>query len=894
MTAKPQPVTILDHVTQKLDALPVAARLAVVFDPYADLALADKLTTSGAGRVWHVLRYDGNDLAFRRQWAHGDDRSDLIWVTCTPGMARDGAPRIDLRSMFDIWQRAEDWIDASLPGVLRELAPKEIWPKEPVWDLAPILSRSLLEVIDGLRKLRLHIGKQTALDERAIRALALHVLQPAQPIEQFLLKADTSIGILESYLELLWSTDWQDEGLSLLQTQARRAPHPELANVAPWFEIPAQTLALYLYLRRALGQHHIPNIANQLRGLGLLDVDTGRLETHVGSVLARWDRAPNWHQQIIRQAEATLAADDAAIDRIIDLLDLKTPEDSLRALERAETPAMIYALQRDFFERAFRQQRLADYTPAWADRRPAALRTLVDTSFAARATRLAELFDELAFIDARRGLTPPAGADIARLLDWYVTNQLYDLEYAHVRAAHLARPLSKEQIGQQIKRYLDTQRQHIKAYLDQLDHELAVLITTGWRGYIGHPRLAINLLPNMTRHLRPSAQARLWVVVFDGMRWDTWARHVKPRLLEHFEFVDVEKPYLSLLPSWTRIARTGLLAGAVPALWMGYDNRPTQDQSHLASKMFRLPRSDRSRLLQFYAGAESDRTSDQIQSGYPYNVLVYNISDDNLHSLRGNLLDLNRVVNTLLDDILQTLSNLIGPEDTLVISSDHGFVELDPNDAAEVDYDPQAIRYRYINGSAAPTNSSDSFKVEYPGFNSRFTVAVGRHWFRRMMNRGPEDRYAHGGLSFAEMTVPGAILKRITTPRIELHLTIQPSSKLELIEGATADLVITVTNKGNRPLVGEITAQADAGAEPAVYQITLAPGEQKQTIYRLIAHYHKRADRTIEATTGVRITVNYTGIDGKPKARRHAVAVDVTPRTDTVELDFGGLPDIDF
>ncbi len=72
------PRTVLDYVGETIDELPPAARLVVVFDPYADLALGDTFITAGTGRGWCVLRYDGNDLAFRKQQAGGTGDSNLI------------------------------------------------------------------------------------------------------------------------------------------------------------------------------------------------------------------------------------------------------------------------------------------------------------------------------------------------------------------------------------------------------------------------------------------------------------------------------------------------------------------------------------------------------------------------------------------------------------------------------------------------------------------------------------------------------------------------------------------------------------------------------------------------------------------------------------------------
>ncbi len=886
----PIPRTILEYVSQEIDKLPAAARLVVVFDPYSSLDLEARFISERAGRIWRVLRYDGNDLAFRRLWSAGPSTNDLIWVTCLPNA---NSPRIDLHSMMDVWRRAETFIDASLLGVLRNLAPTETWPAEPVWELAHILGQDLPTVINGLKVLRRVIGKRAALDEHAVRAIALHCIQPDISIDRLLLHADTPGKVLDTYLALLWGANWNEQGLGLLQIQARRASRLDLQEIETWLDVPASTLALYVYLRRVLGQYHVPGIANQLRGLGLIDLNTEAMEIHVSSAMERWDRVSSWRDLIIRQAEHALEQQAISLSRLVGLLDVQTPDAAMEALNRADTPALIYALQVEFLRRALANHQLDRYGANWMEHRPATLRQFPETPYSARAAELTALLDEIAFVDTRSRLSPPANLDITLLLDWYVAQRIYDLEYASVRATTRLPMIADERLRGALKDYLNRQRQDVNRYLDNLDHTLARYIANDWRGYLGHRRLAINVVPDAIRKVgRATSRARLWVVVFDGMRWDTWANHVKPLLLEHFELVSSEQPYLSLLPSWTMVARTGLLAGAPPSLWTDYDNRFTNNQEQLAAKMFKLSKSDYRNQLQFYSGMESDRKTDQVQSGYPYNVLVFNISDDNLHSQKGSLVELNKVVKTLLDNILRTINDFVGPDDTLVVSSDHGFVELDKDDAVTVERDPQVVRYRYLLTHDVPADVADVYKVAYTGRIEQYTVAVGRHWFKRADSRGSDDRYAHGGLSLAEMTVPGAVMRRITVKRLKAHVSVS-SAMFQLTEDESADLIVTVANQGNVRLSGTLTVRTEPTGETTTYPIDLLPGADSHFPYRVTARYQQRGKGAVEATKGVNATVSYTELNGKPAKRSEYIEITVKPRTDRVELDFGDLPDFE-
>lgn len=535
--ADPIPITVLDYVIRELAALDQAARLAVVLDPFGDLALGD--TVEAGDRTWQVTRYDGNDLAFRQSYRVTP--RDLVWVTCPPGIDREGPPRLQLRSLVDVWRRADSFVDASLPGVLRQLVPNETWPVESVWSQAEILGQHLHGVVSGVKTLRRYLPRGASLDAHAVRALALGCLQPGLPIQDFLFQQDTAPGVLDAYVRLLWQAPWSKTGMALLQVQAREAPRLEMGSAMAWLEAPPDGLAVYLYLRRLFSHYRVRSIANQLRGLGLLDFDPEGLEPWAESVLARWDRQPEWRQQIVRQAEERLREDDLA--RIAGVLDLKSPEEAIKALLRAETPAAIYALGVQTFQLAFDRKKLTHFTSRWAERRPTALAGLPQTPFAREAMALASLFDELAIINRLRHELVPAEADLATLLDWYVEKGIYDLEYAHARASHQALYLSNGALRKRVERYLKFLQKELREYLEKADQALARWIAADWPRYVGHPRLSTHVLWDtiVKRRLTPTSEACAWIVVFDGMRWDTWARHVRPRLLERFELVAPEK-----------------------------------------------------------------------------------------------------------------------------------------------------------------------------------------------------------------------------------------------------------------------------------------------------------------------------------------------------------------
>jgi hypothetical protein len=389
------------------------------------------------------------------------------------------------------------------------------------------------------------------------------------------------------------------------------------------------------------------------------------------------------------------------------------------------------------------------------------------------------------------------------------------------------------------------------------------------------------------------------------MRFDSWERIVKPRLLERYT-LDWERPYLSLLPSWTGVARTGLLSGKPPEGWRSYRGNVTLDQEMLAARLFGLSEAERGRRLRFYSGMESDRTQRQLdrRQRFPYNVLVFNVSDDNLHAMRGDLAALNQVVESLLQGILETLDGLVEPHDTLVVTSDHGFAELEPGQSITVHDDdrwqryveggPHPVHYRFIRGVDRPEGlpEDEALTFEYPNLRGgQFTVAVGRRWFARQGTTRP-DRYAHGGLSLAEMVVPGAVLRPVVAPLVRLALEGFPRS-LTVQEEAEPVVEFALVNTGNRPahFTLELGVDAAHGNRPLRQEGDLQPGQRLPVSYRFTPVY---ADGPGEVgTERIDLQVTYQDAEGKRRKLSRSAPVTVEPRQDLVKFSLGGLDELD-
>src|SRR5439155_19420972 len=163
---------------------------------------------------------------------------------------------------------------------------------------------------------------------------------------------------------------------------------------------------------------------------------------------------------------------------------------------------------------------------------------------------------------------------------------------------------------------------------------------------------------------------------------------------------------------------------------------------------------------------------------------------------------------------LPEMKRLVGPDDVVVITSDHGFVELMDQDSIPVDDSATEDRvfYRYL----CDMEHAAGIVVPYSGKKgvTSVTAVVGRAWFTRQ--RGRYTRYAHGGASLPEMVVPGVVLHKLVAPQ-DLQLAISAPERLRVLEDEDVEVPVTIRNVGTslatvRVTIGKAPAKmADLG-----------------------------------------------------------------------------------
>ena len=866
-------------------------RLLVVLDPERYLDLDDELHIGR--RTWRVYHYAENDLAFRAAYGNGPADPNLrhiVWGTLSP-FRRTRPDKLDLSFIPGVLRRADRILDLSLAGLLRGLLPGEVFPEAGLQAYGEILSSNLETLLAGHQELRLRIGHKRALDIHHIRALALHCLQPEIPLGDFLFTQLNARDVLRHYLRLAWSGRVEDQALSLLQEHAAQSPVISVEELWPWFQVPPDELALLVYVYRALQSYRVPNPFNQLRGLGLLTIDPTTLKPYLDTALALWEDEA-LRAELLQRAEAMLDPDRLA--DLVSLLPLPDISAVGQALRRETAPALVYGLAERFLSLALREDAF-DEVRAGQPPTSTAL-TDLETAYIGRAQAVVAAIREIDFIldHLQRPFTPVP--DLAKLVDWYVKSGVYRLELSRALAEEHIKQLVPPGLRQRLQTYLDQLLRRIWDYLDQLDANLVNLVAQDYDGFLSHPRLSIHVLQDtiLESGFHPTQEHCVWILVFDGMRWDSWEEVVLPALTRHFEIVDEGKAYLSLLPSFTRVARTGLLAGSAPYAWRAANGRHTSNEAILAARLFDLDPAERDRWLRVEVASETDTVQRRLGGDFdrrPINILIYNISDDWIHKFRGNLAAVNAIIIQQMETAVNDLQRHVREGDLVVVTSDHGFVELDPD--ASILVRDRELRDQGIEGPAAEHVFYRSLvNLEHPAGlpvpfrgDHFYTVAQGRAWFQR--EGGRFSRYSHGGISMSEVVVPGVTMQRIVEPLVKLTLSGLPR-RFEVLEKKPQTVNVTLSNAGNRQTEYTLTFATNTEPEGETFRGTLRPREAHELSYNFTPVYSPKA------TDHLTVQVTYSDVDGREKRMPvRSTAITTEPRKDVVEIDFGGLDQLD-
>lgn len=907
---------------------PADARVAVAIDSdrfLSDAGILDKPTVvDPAGRQWQMALFAGQDLEFRFRLREIIPLGRTVIVLSRGPYSTEP---IDVSYIADILALNESGapLDLSVPAFFHRITPKINCPVRELRRFKADLLKRLDYVQEAAEKLIEKWGKPDSWGRGQVAAMVLLAHHPNLSLKDIWTDETDPSQFLAHVVRLLVGTPQLANDREVILHITREAARDQVAHLLFWTAAESDHLAGYLVLRRLAGQLTLQNPSNQLAGLQIFpaDLPLPEMEKLAPGVIAVLQKDGSW-AAIEQRAETFLTPARAA--KVVTLLPAITGTTKDAALLLAQTlPAILRQHLSSALGAYFQNPSLPAL--AWVpslENHPILSDAEVPTDRSRQCRAGVRLLLALQRAEAGLALSPPKFPHADALLDWHVHNGQHLLELEVSQAAHCLADFDDDALTESGHLYLygaDEQQpapQSLKGRVfervERLDAALAAFVRPDVDKFCHGARSARGSLREMIPVNQIAADTlpgRVWVLIFDGMRFDSWEQVVRPILAEFFQVQD--QPCFCLLPSYTAIARTGLLAGGTPGEWKGFKCAFSQDEAQLFAVNMGLTAQEAKTKLRYVTGADTTKARKKLsftdKDAPILNVLIYPISDEEAHDFDGDLAALNSVIRTkMLGDkvtgirgVLDDLLKRIGPDDIVALTSDHGFKELLHGEAvivtdaetAKAGRTPEdSIRWRYVEGFA-PAATPDAIKV--PAGTQDVWMAVGRRWLIRETTKAI-PRYSHGGLSLAEVVVPAATLRRVTGKTARAELLSIPTI-LHALEDAQLDLPFTVKNTGNADLEFEVRATDNLGDALFLHRACLAPATSAKLTASLLARYRETPAHQPDpaaTVTAVTIRLRHTGLDG---AWREAldgctsIPVKITPKK--VKLDADALKGFD-
>jgi hypothetical protein len=711
----------------------------------------------------------------------------------------------------------------------------------------------------------------------------------------------------------------------------QEAAAPQVRDLLFWFQAPPEELAAYLVLRYFAARAGLQNPSTQLAGLHLFGQETplDEMEPLALAVAEELQKEPQAWSEIEAQAEGFL--NPWRLQKVMSLLPASTRQTAslVGAVQgTGMAPVLLMYHLRELLLAFCKEPSSAAAWVSVLGQHPILAIASQSTTPMRESCRAAVQFLLTTFrVEEKLARPLPTFSHPEALLGWYVQEGQHRMELETAQAMHWLEACGDEVVSQEGHRYLfgtgddmspepASLKGRVRQRLQELDLRLAEFVRLDPEAFARRPCGVLRLLKE---HLGPlvaflsagGSQGRVWLLLFDGMRYDTWEAVVQPLFAEHFR-IEEAKPWLTVLPSYTGIARTSLFAGCLPPEWRNFKGGPTRDEATLAASNLGLTQQEAKAKLRLIT--EADTTKARRSLGFresearAVNILIYPISDD-CHEYRGDLAAFNNKIRTeILGDksqgirgILDDLLRRVRPEDTVVATSDHGFLELLHPDAIPVSETSavaagrnlqEDLHRRYASGFS-PVPAADLVTV--PLGSETYTVAVGRAWWRRG-GETKSPRYDHGGLSLAEMTVPGAVLRRVVGKGARAQLRGLPAV-LSVAEDAQEEFPTTVLNGGNVTLSYELRGQTNLGEDLGVVRGQLLPGETATHKWSVVGHYRQDASQAADpkgTLTFVSLRLRHTDLHEQwREAVEGAQVVQVKVKPKKTKLDTNALRSFD-
>lgn len=917
-TPAPTPSEIFDRW---LEQQPESARVVLVFDSDRLLAESRALdpdsVTDPQGRKWHLAVFRGDQVQFRRAFRAA--RSSGRTIIGLLGPSQPDAV-VDVSFIGDILSFQDGTpLDLSLAKYLGRFCPQISFPSRPLRHYRDALLAHKEELASAGKKITARWGKPDSWGQPQVAAMVLLAHAPSLSLEDVWPDADEPADYIAHGISLLLAQPDISHLRAVTLDLLRAAALPVVADHREWFEPDVEDVAAFLVLFAHAREAGLQNPVTQLVGAGLLssETDWASLAPLAPAVIECLQHLGAWES-------VQAAADEFTTPkRVAKLLSLTHPGDhSAMAYASAFVASPVLPVRRAILGRVIGS--------LFAD--PSELGPVSDLLLPeAKAHTDPRIGDGIAFVASWNRLSTtvaasgPAANNPGTLLKLLGISGALNAENDLTAMHHAIRRFGDADLvdgadrllygegGSDLHPETGSLKDAVRAALQLWDQALAEQIRKspddfckgGWCsvGYIRE-----RLRAKVDSLSLGEGDGRVWVLVFDGMRYDTWQIVVRPLLAEHFQIVE-DKPLFTVPPSYTAVARTSLLAGQIAGEWRGFQGQPTSDEATLAAINLGLVAQEAKSKLRLVKEAETFKARTKLGSADKdarlVNVLIYGISDD-CHDFHGDLAQFHQKIRTdivgdpthavtgVLDDLLRR----VRPNDEIVLVSDHGFTELLDPDGVDV---PEAaalnrkdaVHWRYAL-DIPPGNAPES--VEVHALDKRHFVAVGRKWFRRPGSTN-RDRYSHGGISIAEMTVPAVAMRLATAKYARLAIEV-PEDHIVMGEDTSRNGLVSVVNRGTAECSFELLAVTNLNQRILSERDILKPAESKQYSYVVLGKYAETIHREMDPSTTLR-TITFKLIqsaDGPSMVSREeklTVTIEVTPKPTKLDTDaLSGLDNI--
>jgi hypothetical protein len=870
-------VTPREVFEQWLEKQPDTARVVLACDTDRLLteskALDNPEVTDAHGRTWRLAVFRGDDLRFRFAFRKAAAASRVAIVILGPA---DPDQHIDVSTIGDILakQEGQEVLDLSLARYLSRFCPQINFPPVPLRHYKQELLARTGELAGAAKKITARWGKPDDWGRAQVAALTLLANAPHLALDDVWPDAESPATFLAHVLRLLLARPELAGRRAVVLDLAETAALPGIVNHLFWLKPAPEELAAYLVLRAFAGQQKLQNPTAQLAGVGLLpaDHDWSQFEKLAPELIQQLEASGDW--PAVEEAGAPYLT-PKRVEKLLALTG--SGSGSLQGLAGllASTPIapVRHAVLRQLLMRVAQQPKeLGSILAKWAKANACAESPLASTTGTAQRVQaglnLLWLWQRIEGVLAQPLL---AVKQPTELLGSFVEQGCFRLEADLAQLVHLAHEFGDDEVveaihgvafgesGNDLRPAAGSLKDRLRGRLHELDGKLADLIRPSPEAFAkGVWSSATYLRTRLRKRVDElsvgNGEGRVWVLVFDGMRYDTWRLVVRPVLAEHFEVLE-DRPLYCVPPSFTTVARTSLLAGAPPSEWKGFQGQPTDQESALAAVNFGFSSAEAKSKFRLLTEAETLQARAKLASakgeGKLVSVLIYGIADD-CHDFHGDLTAFHQKILSdltgnkahgvagIVDDLLRRIQ----PEDEVVVVSDHGFTELLGDDGAEVKTAEVAaagripkddVRWRYTVGFR-PASAPEAVEVEVKG--EKHFLAVGRRWLCREGTKMP-DRYSHGGVSLAEMVVPAAALKRVTTKSARASLEGLPES-IELGEDQTEELAFQIRNRGTAGIKFTVEVRSNLGEELLKTDGSLNAGETRNLSVTLMGRYREK------------------------------------------------------